>query len=307
MVDFSAAVCTYNRALHLDKCLESFSRQTASSPNFEVIIVDNASTDGTREVAERWADRDPRFIYTYEPVEGLARARNHALEMAASPFIAFTDDDAVVPDNWVQSYFQTFSKLPDDVFAIGGEIDPIFEADRPHWLTDELLKPLSARLGWSDEARMLVSDEWLCEVNIAFRVELLRQHGGFPEELGRKGDNLLSGENFVNVIARSNGFKEYFDPAIRVQHFIPASRLTKTWFRRRYFWQGVTQSKYPNIARQKYDQNYPYWQQIGVPTSTRDWLNLLSDSTSDEEFAGNCFRISDLGYIIGLNELISGR
>lgn len=307
MVDFSVAVCTYNRASYLDECLGSLSRQAGSSPAFEVIVVDNASTDATREVVERWARRDPRFIYAYEPVQGLARARNHALERAASPFIAFTDDDALVPENWVQSFFQVFTTLPPDVFAVGGEIDPIFEKDRPHWLSDELLKPLSAHLGWSNEARILRSDEWLCEVNSAFRVELLRQYGGFPEELGRKGNVLLSGENFVNEIARTKGLKEYFDPNIRVQHFIPASRLTKTWFRRRYFWQGVTLSKFPDVARRRYDQDYSYLQQISLPASAREWLKLLSDSTSDEDFAVNCLRISELGYFLGLNELISGR
>ena len=94
---------------------------------------------------------------------------------------------------------QPGARLSGDVGVIGGDVIPIWEADRPDWLTDTLLRPLSAGLKWSAEPRFLRSGEWLIEVNSAYQREALLSIGGFPEHLGRVGDSLLSGEGGVNA------------------------------------------------------------------------------------------------------------
>ena len=307
MSKLTVAICTYNRAEYLDRCLSALGRQVCSPDVYDVIVVDNASTDETKKVICNWASRDNRISYFYEPVPGLARARNLALRHATAPLISYTDDDAIVPENWVSLLVAGFSSLPSSVFAIGGEIDPVFECERPSWLTNEMLRILSAQLSWSDTPRFLQGDEWICEVNSAYRVEQLRKYGGFPEELGRQADLLLSGENFVNDVARRDGFLIYFDPGIRVSHFIPASRLTKDWFRRRSFWQGVTVSMFPRIAKSRYGFRYERLRQVRLPMSPSDWINLLSDEGEDTEFMQNCGGIEELGYFLGFANLITSR
>lgn len=301
------AVCTYNRAEYLDRCLDALSRQVCSRDLYDVIVVDNASTDTTKKVVSDWALRDNRISYLYEPTPGLARSRNVALQNTSAPLISYTDDDAIVPENWASLLVAGFSSLPSSVFAIGGEIDPVFECERPLWLTDEMLRILSAKLGWSDTPRFLQGDEWICEVNSAYRVEQLRKYGGFPEELGRHADLLLSGENFVNDVARRDGSLIYFDPRIRVSHFIPASRLSKDWFRRRSFWQGVTVSMFPRIAKSRYGFLHDHWRQLHLPVSPSDWINLVSDEGEDAEFTQNCAGIEELGYFLGFANLITSR
>jgi glucosyl-dolichyl phosphate glucuronosyltransferase len=301
------AVCTFNRAEFLDKCLRSLHGQTASPADFKVVVVDNASTDNTRDVVLAWSDRNKNVTYIHEPIQGLARARNTALAWTDSEIIAYTDDDATVPVDWVSKIIANFSALPESVFALGGEIDPFFEVERPAWLSDELLRPLSARLGWSDEARFITGNEWICEVNSAYRVRALRKYNGFPVELGRQGDLLLSGENFINEIARADGYSIYFNPDLRVSHFIPKERLTKSWFRRRFFWLGVTASQQPEIAKEKYGVVHERWRAMTIPMSPREWVELFNDDVGDVEFISQCNRISEIGYLLGTVKLISGR
>lgn len=307
MISLSVAICTYNREDYLEECLTSLASQEGVSDKFDVIVVDNASTDATKKIIQDKCDNDTRFRYIYEPIQGLARARNTALAATQAPIIAYTDDDAVVPTNWVQKYISAFESQSLQVAVIGGEIDAIFEDERPSWLTDELLRPLSAALMWSKTPRFLNKREWLCEVNCAFRTDILRRYGGFPEQLGRRGDLLLSGENFVNDVMRHDGFLEFFDPSIRVKHHIHKSRLTKEWFRRRYFWQGVTSATIPNVAKSEYNQSRQHWEALTVPMSPAEWLAILSNDSNDEEFPQICRKISELGYLLAFSRLISGR
>ena len=238
----SVILCTHNRENFLEKCLSSLANQRGCTDQYEVLIIDNASTDGTAKLAKEYTDKYTHFHYHLENRLGLARARNTGLELTNAPLAAFTDDDAIPSENWVESIVERFSQLPADVAVLGGEIDPIWESERPAWLTDSLLRPLSAWLGWDTVARNLRRDEWICEVNCCYRTEIIKKYGGFPETLGRKGELLLSGENYVNEQIFSDGFRAFFDPSIRVSHFIPANRVTVNWFLRRSFWQGVTAS-----------------------------------------------------------------
>ena len=307
MTDLTVAVCTYNRAEHLGRCLDTLTRQVCNSGTYEIIVVDNASTDGTKEVVRDWVSRDGRISYIFEPKQGVAHARNTALRNTTAPIIAFTDDDQTVPENWVALLMSGLSALPSNVFALGGEIDPVFECERPEWLTDKLLRPLSARVGWSETPRFLQGKEWIGEGNSAYRTELLRKYGGFTEELGRHGDLLLSSENFVNDVARRDGCLIYFDPRIRITHFIPASRLSKDWFRRRFFWMGVTRSMLPRIAESRYGFSHDHLRKLHLPISPSDWINLVSDESDDEEFMQICQRIEELGHFLGSMNLIAGR
>jgi hypothetical protein len=133
-----------------------------------------------------------------------------------------------------------FQEQPEDIGIVGGDVIPVWETERPEWLTDDLLRPLSAGLKWSTEPRVLCSGEWLAEVNAAYNKEILVRIGGFREHLGRVGEILLSGEGGVDRLIQRAGFKLYYDPEILARHHVPATRLTRTWFRRRYFWQGVS-------------------------------------------------------------------
>jgi glucosyl-dolichyl phosphate glucuronosyltransferase len=311
----TVVVSTLNRSEQLARCLAALQEQTAPAADVEVLIVDNGSTDDTPSVASRFCAQTTNCFYFRESQSGLAKARNAGIARSSSEIIAFTDDDALPQRDWAERLIKRFDEMPDDVAVIGGEVRPIWESERPDWLTDALLRPLSAGLMWSLEARFLRSDEWLLEVNSAYRKRLLQEFGGFPEHLGRVGEFLLSGENCVNRVMQRAGLRLFYDPGILVHHCIPASRLTRAWFRRRMFWQGVTmnllkrfveaQSLALSITDPSADKNEE-WEEIAVPTSVHAWAELFNDKSS-KTFEEHLDMIENLGYLLESQSLVIGR
>ena len=254
------------------------------------------------------------FRYHFEPEAGLSIARNAGIRLSRTGIVAFTDDDAVPDREWVERILTIFQRVPEDVGIVGGDVVPVWEAERPDWLSDFLLRPLSAGLKWSTVARILRREEWLVEVNSAYRKSALERAGGFPEKLGRAGDLLLSGDGAVNLLIQRAGFLLYYDPALLVQHHIPPSRLTKEWFRRRSFWQGVSMNllhryvdeKAESLKLPKPPQSARLWEEIVVPTSAAAWAELFDDR-SPVSFAEQLVQLEQLGYLMESQSLIVGR
>ena len=107
--DVTVVICTYNRCTDLPCALDSVLAQR-DAPPYEVILVDNNSTDATAAVVQARLSAHPNLHYLFEPHQGLPRARNAGILSARSPIIAFTDDDIVVADDWVRSVYQAFQR-----------------------------------------------------------------------------------------------------------------------------------------------------------------------------------------------------
>jgi glycosyltransferase involved in cell wall biosynthesis len=312
--EISAIICTRDRSADLARCLRALTRQTLASSLYEVIVVDNGSSDDTPSVAASFCQH-ANFCYVREEKTGLAIARNTGIGLSSGDIVAFTDDDAEPEASWLQRILARFREHPRDVGIVGGDVIPVWETARPEWLTDDLLRPLSAGLRWSTEPRLLRDGEWLVEVNAAYSKWVLAQIGGFPEHLGRAGEILLSGEGGVDRLIRRAGFKLYYDPAILVRHHIPASRLTRAWFRRRSFWQGVSLNllhRYVEETARKLGLPEPVGyartcEEIVVPVSARAWGDLFDDGSSIMDFHKQLNCLEQLGYLLESQSVIIGR
>jgi glucosyl-dolichyl phosphate glucuronosyltransferase len=310
----SAVICTRNRSAYLAQCLKAMEAQTLSPQQHEVIVVDNGSNDDTRSVAASFCERHAHFHYVREEKAGLSIARNAGIRNSSTSIVAFTDDDAAPEPSWLEQLLNRFQELPDDVGIVGGDVIPVWETERPAWLTDRLLRPLSAGLKWSAGPRFLRPGEWLVEVNSAYQKKVLSQVGGFPEHLGRVGESLLSGDGGINLLIERAGYRLYYDPAILVRHHIPASRVTRTWFRRRMFWQGVSMNlllRYVDETARKLGLPEPVrharaWEEIFVPTSPTAWADLFDDHAA-QNFAEQLDRFENLGYLLESQSVVMGR
>ena len=298
----SVAICTLNRVDVLKDCLDALLKQTMPRSDYEVVVVDNGSTDATREVTESMGREHENVRYLYEPVMGLSRARNTALANVETPYIAYTDDDAVPYENWLEELIRPFS-LDQRPAVVGGELDPVWESPRPEWLTDEFLHKYSVCLGWDTEPRPLRGSEWLCEANIAFEAETLAAAGGFCEHLGRRGNLLLSGENFVNEIIRESGRRLYFTPKARVWHRIPKGRLTLDWLRQRFFWGGVTSSVVMDEQQRLFGTAAP-WTDLVLPANCGDWAAMLNPFP-DGRLPEQVLWLYNLGWLLHRKGLIA--
>jgi len=171
--DISVVVCTYNRAALLTRTVESLFAQQAEAARFEILVVDNNSTDNTRAIVESLQTKSPvRLRYFFEPRQGNAYARNTGVEQAQAPIVAFIDDDVVAADGWVSAIKSGFDRYPQLSF-IGGKVLPLWDTDPPSWLTRSHWAPL-ALLDYGDEEKEIAGQMplGLLTANIAFKKEV---------------------------------------------------------------------------------------------------------------------------------------
>lgn len=238
--ELSVIICTYNRADLLDKTLVSL-LSLHELDRAEIIVIDNRSSDHTAEVVQRFIAAHGEFVnavYYYEAEQGLSAARNAGIGLAAADIIAFLDDDAIPAVSWIRTMISAFERNP-DMSAMGGPIAPIFESERPAWLTGPLELPYTI-VNLGTEEREYPRSLNPFGANMAMRRQAL-EGNLFPLHLGRKGNLLLSGEeSWVFEQIRAKGGLVKYHPDMAVDHFVPAARLSKEWIMNRYYCQGMS-------------------------------------------------------------------
>jgi glycosyltransferase involved in cell wall biosynthesis len=238
----TVVICTHNRHDYLAEAIESLLHQSASASQYEILVVDNASTDDTRGLVAGLVKRVPLIRYIYEPRLGLSVARNTGWREARGEFVGYMDDDAVADDTWVSAILESFDEGGPTTAAVGGPVDPLWEVSPPAWLPEDW-KALYGIINHGVARKVLAADQYLGGGNSAYRKNCLSNVGGFAENLGRIGGVLLSGEdNGVRNALHKAGLLYFYDPRVRIRHAVPAKRLRQSWLLRRVFWEGVSQS-----------------------------------------------------------------
>ena len=236
----SVVVCTHDRPANLEGCLDALAR--LEDP-VEVIVVDSASRAPCSEIAGRFASAFGALRVVLTSVPGLSRARNAGLEAASSPIVAFVDDDAEPAPTWARKIVRPFAE-DERVACVGGTCSPVFDARRPRWLSGRLLQfaGITRFGGAARESRS--SAEYPFGANMAFRRADLLAAGGFPENLGRVGTTLLSGEEYeVIERLRGRGSVVWLEPGAIVDHHVAPERCRSSYYWRRLWWQGVSRAR----------------------------------------------------------------
>lgn len=237
----SVVVCTHNRPADLERCLDALA---ALAERPEVIVVDSASEPPCRELVERYVSDMPDLVYVYEADPGLSRARNRGVARASGSIVAFVDDDAAPRGDWSREIVAPFARDP-GIGCVGGACVAAFEdgAAQPPWLSDRLLQ-FAGITRFGDTARTARSSaEWPFGANIAFRASVLGDDP-FPENLGRNGTTLLSGEEFALVASlRDAGWRIWLEPRAVVDHTVHRERCRSQYYWRRLWWAGVTRAR----------------------------------------------------------------
>ena len=230
--DMRVAVCTNRLPAAVSEALDALREQTGDSA---LALV--ASGLGDDQVAAHREAFGGTILS--EPRSGLSRARNRALAWAAeggAGVLAFVDDDAVVDRGWWEALRRGWDEAPADVACIGGPIRPRYASEPPPWFSDGIAHTLTL-LDRGAEVRDLDPDEEaVYGANISFRVEPLRQVGGFDPALGHAGARVFFAEEdeAQRALVRL-GLRVRYVPDAGVVHVIPAERLTRASFVRRRF------------------------------------------------------------------------
>ncbi|MBI5211572.1 MAG: glycosyltransferase family 2 protein [Elusimicrobia bacterium] len=246
----SVIVPTLNRARSLVRALRCLRGQDLRADGFEVLIVDNRSTDPTRSVAKGFVARHParRFRYVREEERGLLFGRNRGVEEARGDILAFIDDDIEPAPGWLKAIRRSFADP--GVRIVGGPILPRYEARPPAWLewfwTERPEGRFCAPLGlldFGDKARE-VDPAFVWGGNLAIRREVLVDLGGFHPEYFPGKLWCFEGDGEVGLArkARAAGCKAVYQPEALVRHRIPKGRMTPEYFEKRFFYGGVGES-----------------------------------------------------------------
>jgi len=231
--DVSVVLSTYNRADRLPSALEALLSQSAGAA-YEVIVVDNNSTDATRTVTEQAAARSyGRLRYVFEPRQGLSYGRNAGIAVARSPIIAFSDDDVRVAPDWIAQLKRTFDAHP-EIDYVGGRVLPHWLAPPPRWLTDAHWAPLALQ-DYGDQPIVSGRERAVCLVgaNLAFRRRVFDVVGVFTPSLGRVKDGIGSTEDHeMQLRAWKAGMRGLYDPGLRAEADVTPDRLTRHYHRR---------------------------------------------------------------------------
>jgi glycosyltransferase involved in cell wall biosynthesis len=238
--EITGIICTRNRERYLERCILSLFEQTLDPDRYEILVVDNGSTDSTRAICERFLER-PGFRYLFEPVAGLSRARNTGWQQARGRYIGYIDDDAFADPQWFAMALEAFHSSSPEPEWVGGPVQLDWEVPAPAWLTRDYYGALGW-VDWGDKPRFLEgAGEWLVGCNSLYRRDILELLNGFDTRLGRKKKLLLSGEEvqFQHRLKAING-RLYYHPGICIFHAVPEERTRPSFFYRRYYWGGIT-------------------------------------------------------------------
>jgi len=270
---------TYNRHVLLRKTLNSLLK--AHIPNglsIRIIVVDNNSTDETRNVVEEYLNEHRNiFKYVFEMKQGRSSALNAGITSSSGDLVGMIDDDEEVDVHWFERAYAAFTE--NDADFIGGPYLPQWGAPPPAWLPSDYL----GVIGWIDGGDKIVRFDReypgiLMGGNAVIKRSVLEKVGLYLTSVSRTGKRLLAGEDedmYRRLLAI--GARGLYLPDLIIYHYIPPERLTKKYFRRWCFWRGVSRGV---IDR---DQKSSVAYLSGVPRwlygrAARGILNLTKDT-----------------------------
>ncbi len=236
-MDVSVVICTYNRALSLKGALASLAdMKVPGEVSWEVVVVDNNSSDQTRSVVEQFAQQTPNLRYVFESNQGLSLARNRGIKESIGHIISFIDDDVMVARDWLLEVKRAFDGSA--VACVGGKVPLRKDLDLPDWWHKEY-NPSLGQYDKGEETIILDSrSRGMVGIgaNLSFRRSCFEKYGNFRRDLGRVGASVLMGEDtdFCNRLRRHGELLMYTPRAI-VYQCPDVSRITKRYVLRWFF------------------------------------------------------------------------
>jgi glycosyltransferase involved in cell wall biosynthesis len=192
----SVIICTYNNAESLDISLGQLNQQKYNHRlRVEYLVVDNNSSDHTASVIQKHMINNPLIVSVFEPKQGLSHARNTGVNLAKGQYVLFTDDDAELPDNWINEYLNIINSWqPDCCFS---KIAVVWNKQKPWWYCN-VYRSCFVELNYGDKLIQVkdLHHEFYGK-NFCLKKSELHKIGGFDPKLGRMGDRLIAGEETI--------------------------------------------------------------------------------------------------------------
>jgi len=233
--EISLVICTYNRDKYLPEALESIRHQTLPANQFQLIIVDNNSTDNTAAIAENFINANPglNVKYAFEGNKGLSFARNRGIQEAESNIISYVDDDALLSPGFLSEMLHFFHTHPQAAGA-GGRVIPKYEDGiEPKWM-NKYLNGFIGRVDFGEEIRKFdKAMKYPAGCNMTYKKDVLLKAGGFNNSLTFRSD-----DKYIAYKVKEHADEIYYVPKASVRHYIDRHRLELSNFRKLFLKTG---------------------------------------------------------------------
>ena len=231
-IEISVIICTYNRDKFIYRTLEHIACNGFPTDSYEIILIDNNSTDQTAAECQRFSDRFPdlNFHYFTETQQGLSFARNRGIREAQGDILLFLDDDAFMQKDYLLRLSGYLRNYP-DAAAFGGKITPLYESGKiPEWMSKWTYSWVSA-INKGTNVCLFEGNSYPIGANMGFRRASIPPEG-FNTALGRNKGNLMGGEekDIFNRMKARNA-RIYYFPDTEVLHVIPEKRTTREYIK----------------------------------------------------------------------------
>ncbi|MBW2998102.1 glycosyltransferase [Candidatus Woesearchaeota archaeon] len=229
----SAIICTYNGGTYLKHSIKSLLNQSLSKEKYEIIIIDNNSTEDIKKIVKKYKD----IKYFLEKRNGLSNARNLGIKKAKGKYIAYLDDDAIASKDWLKEIIYSFEEIKPTPMCVGGQISLLLEKKRPKWLSNKIIKiygKLKLKNGF-------LKKHFLYGSNFAFNKSVFDKIGSFSRRFGLGSEkNLLGEDDEIQLRLIRNNFKIYYYSNIKTKHIVKKSKMNKKWIEERFQNSGIT-------------------------------------------------------------------
>lgn len=295
----TVSICTYRRFDVLRACIDHLLKQTVPASEFHLQIVDNSLQPEISKAFRESLPASRNIEYIITDKAGIAYARNVALYSCKTEYLAYTDDDAEPHPDWLENLIAVMERRGKRAGAIGGRVDPIWDAPRPDWLPDELLGAVST-LNWGEEEIPITmgSGKWLISANIVYRTEVAKAIGGFSEGLGRKEGEVLAHEELdLHLRIEKGGYEVVYTPKAIVRHHVQPDRLTQEALCHLHYCEGLSRAALQEVGtlpRADIRERAKFWTQ---PGKVRE-LALYNEVNTPDAILKKVAKIAELGLIL---------
>jgi len=232
----SVIVCTYNGEKRVLRTLDALVQQNFPKETYEIVVVDNNSSDGSAEVVQGFIGKHKtlRIKYCFESQQGQSHARNKGIQEAKGEILAFTDDDGVPDENWLKELYKIYQE-EENVGCVGGKVILDLPKVLPEWYQKELgrnyLAGFDLRVDFPLEVNHVYSFPY--GVNISFLKKALLGVGLFDPTLGKVGGEALTGDETDRCLAlHQKNWRIFYQPKAMVHHVINPERISKAYFKK---------------------------------------------------------------------------
>lgn len=248
----SIIIPTFNRSVTLKRTLETITEMNVDFNKIEIVVVDNGSTNATKEVCSTFVKQHSslNFNYLYDAEPGLMTGRHLGAQQAKGEFLSFIDDDVELSPNWSTGIIEKFSTNSEISMQTGPNL-PKYETYPPYWLdyfwsSTPYGGKQCGSLSLLDlgNAEIEIDAIWVWGLNFSIRKSVYLELSGFhPDTMPKKIQFLQGdGETGLSIKFNENKYKAIYNPELLVYHYVPTFRMTKEYFENRYYFQGVANS-----------------------------------------------------------------